>query len=221
MENKDIFKRIDHTVLKAVTEWKDIQKLCDEALKYNTASVCVPPSYIERIRIEYGDKINICTVIGFPLGYNTTEAKVFEAKQAIADGANELDMVVNLGDVKNGDFDKITEEIKQLKKIAGNKILKVIIETCYLTEEEKIKLCGCVTKAGADYIKTSTGFGTAGAKIEDIELFKKHIGKDVKIKAAGGVKTKEDLEMFINAGCDRIGTSSAISILTSGEAQGY
>jgi deoxyribose-phosphate aldolase len=221
MDNKDIFKRIDHTVLKAVTEWKDIQKLCDEALKYNTASVCVPPSYIERIRIEYGDKINICTVIGFPLGYNTTEAKVFEAKQAIADGANELDMVVNLGDVKNGDFDKITEEIKQLKKIAGNKILKVIIETCYLTEEEKIKLCGCVTKAGADYIKTSTGFGTAGAKIEDIELFKKHIGKDVKIKAAGGVKTKEDLEMFINAGCDRIGTSSAISILTSGEAQGY
>lgn len=221
MDNKDIFKRIDHTVLKAVTEWKDIQKLCDEAIKYNTASVCVPPSYIERIRIEYGDKINICTVIGFPLGYNTTEAKVFEAKQAIADGANELDMVVNLGDVKNGDFDKITEEIKQLKKIAGNKILKVIIETCYLTEEEKIKLCGCVTKAGADYIKTSTGFGTAGAKIEDIELFKKHIGKDVKIKAAGGVKTKEDLEMFINAGCDRIGTSSAISILTSGEAQGY
>lgn len=221
MDNKDIFKRIDHTVLKAVTEWKDIQKLCDEALKYNTASVCVPPSYIERIRIEYGDKINICTVIGFPLGYNTTEAKVFEAKQAIADGANELDMVVNLGDVKNGDFDKITEEIKLLKKVAGNKILKVIIETCYLTEEEKIKLCGCVTKAGADYIKTSTGFGTAGAKIEDIELFKKHIGKDVKIKAAGGVKTKEDLEMFINAGCDRIGTSSAISILTSGEAQGY
>lgn len=221
MDNKDIFKRIDHTVLKAVTEWKDIQKLCDEALKYNTASVCVPPSYIERIRIEYGDKINICTVIGFPLGYNTTEAKVFEAKQAIADGANELDMVVNLGDVKNGDFDKITEEIKLLKKVVGNKILKVIIETCYLTEEEKIKLCGCVTKAGADYIKTSTGFGTAGAKIEDIELFKKHIGKDVKIKAAGGVKTKEDLEMFINAGCDRIGTSSAISILTSGEAQGY
>jgi deoxyribose-phosphate aldolase len=221
MDNKDIFKRIDHTVLKAVTEWKDIQKLCDEALKYNTASVCVPPSYIERIRIEYGDKINICTVIGFPLGYNTTEAKVFEAKQAIADGANEIDMVVNLGDVKNGDFDKITEEIKLLKKVAGNKILKVIIETCYLTEEEKIKLCGCVTKAGADYIKTSTGFGTAGAKIEDIELFKKHIGKDVKIKAAGGVKTKEDLEMFINAGCDRIGTSSAISILTSGEAQGY
>lgn len=221
MDNKDIFKRIDHTALKAVTEWKDIQKLCDEALKYNTASVCVPPSYIERIRLEYGEKINICTVIGFPLGYNTTETKVFEAKQAIADGANEIDMVVNLGDVKNGDFDKITEEIKQLKKIAGNKILKVIIETCYLTEEEKIKLCGCVTKAGADYIKTSTGFGTAGAKIEDIELFKKHIGKDVKIKAAGGVKTKEDLEMFINAGCDRIGTSSAISILTSGESQGY
>ena len=158
MDNKDIFKRIDHTVLKAVTEWKDIQKLCDEALKYNTASVCVPPSYIERIRIEYGDKINICTVIGFPLGYNTTEAKVFEAKQAIADGANELDMVVNLGDVKNGDFDKITEEIKQLKKIAGNKILKVIIETCYLTEENQaLRLCN---KSRGRLYKNIHRFGT-------------------------------------------------------------
>ena len=221
MDNEEIFKRIDHTVLKAVSNWNDIQKLCDEAIEYGTASVCVPPSYIERIKITYGDKINVCTVIGFPLGYNTTETKAFEAKQALQDGANEIDMVINLGDVKNGDFQKVTDEIKQLKKITGEKILKVIIETCYLTEEEKIKLCGCVTKAGADYIKTSTGFGTAGAKIEDIELFKKHIGENVKIKAAGGVKTKEDLEMFINAGCDRIGTSSAISILTGGGSQGY
>lgn len=221
MDNKEIFKRIDHTVLKAVSSWEDIKKLCDEAIEYNTASVCIPPSYIEKIKMTYGDKINICTVIGFPLGYNTTETKVFEAKKAIEDGAGEIDMVVNLGDVKNGNFDAVTDEIKQLKKIAGEKILKVIIETCYLTEEEKIKLCECVTKGGADYIKTSTGFGTAGAKIEDIELFKKHIGKNVKIKAAGGVKSKEDLEMFINAGCDRIGTSSAISILTSGVSQGY
>jgi len=221
MDNKEIFKRIDHTVLKAVSSWEDIKKLCDEAIEYNTASVCVPPSYIKRIKMTYGDSINICTVIGFPLGYNTTETKVFEAKKAIEDGANEIDMVVNLGSVKNGGFDAVTDEIKQLKMAAGEKILKVIIETCYLTEDEKIKLCECVTKGNADYIKTSTGFGNAGAKIEDIELFKKHIGKNVKIKAAGGVKTKEDLEMFINAGCDRIGTSSAITILTSGVSQGY
>lgn len=221
MDNKEIFKRIDHTVLKAVSSWEDIKKLCDEAIEYNTASVCVPPSYVNRIKKTYGDSINICTVIGFPLGYNTTELKVFEAKKAIEDGANEIDMVVNLGDIKNGDFDAVTDEIKQLKKAVGEKVLKVIIETCYLTEDEKIKLCKCVTNGGADYIKTSTGFGSAGAEIEDIELFKKHIGKNVKIKAAGGVKTKEDLEMFINAGCDRIGTSSAITILTSGVSQGY
>lgn len=221
MDNKEIFRRIDHTVLKAVSSWEDIKKLCDEAIEYNTASVCVPPAYVEIIKKTYGDSINICTVIGFPLGYNTTEAKVFEAQKAVEDGANEIDMVVNLGSVKNDDFDAVTNEIKQLKNAIGDKILKVIIETCYLTENEKIKLCECVTNAGADFIKTSTGFGTAGANIDDIELFKKHIGKNVKIKAAGGVKTKEDLEMFINAGCDRIGTSSAITILISGVSQGY
>ena len=221
MENKDIFKRIDHTVLKAVSSWNDIKKLCDEAIEYGTASVCVPPSYVKRIKESYGEKVNICTVIGFPLGYNTTAVKAFEAEQAIKDGANEIDMVINIGDVKNGDFDKATEEIMALKKAVGNKILKVIIETCYLSDDEKIKLCECVTNGGADYIKTSTGFGTDGAKIEDIELLKKHIGENVKIKAAGGVKTKADLEMFINAGCNRIGTSSAISILNSGEAKGY
>lgn len=221
MDNKEILKRIDHTVLKAVSSWEDIKKLCDEAIEYNTASVCVPPAYVEIIKKTYGDSINICTVIGFPLGYNTTETKIFEAKKAVEDGANEIDMVVNLGDVKNGDFDAVTNEIKQLKNAISDKILKVIIETCYLTQDEKIKLCECVTNGGADFIKTSTGFGRAGAKIEDIELFKKHIGKNVKIKAAGGVKTKEDLEMFINAGCDRIGTSSAITILTSGVSQGY
>ncbi len=221
MNNSEIFNRIDHTALKAITKWEDIITLCDEAIQYKTASVCIPASYIKRVHDFYEDKINICTVVGFPLGYSTTQAKECETIQAIKDGANEIDMVINLGDVKNGDFDKITEEIKILKKACGNNILKVIIETCYLTEDEKIKLCECVTVGGADYIKTSTGFGTDGAKIEDIELFKKHIGKNIKMKAAGGVKTKEDLEMFIEAGCDRIGTSSAIAILTKGESKGY
>ena len=161
-----------------------------------------------------GGRLNICTVIGFPLGYNTSAVKVFETEQAIKDGADEVDMVVNLGDVKNGHFDRVTAEISALKKAAGSKVLKVIIETCYLTDDEKTKLCRCVTDGGADYIKTSTGFGTAGAKIEDIRLFKEHIGKNVKIKAAGGVKTRADLEMFLNEGCDRIGTSSAVKILT-------
>ncbi len=221
MENSQILRHVDHTLLKAVSTWCDIQKLCDEAILYQTASVCVPPSYIARIHQAYGDKINICTVIGFPLGYNTTETKAAEVKQAISDGANEVDMVVNLGDVKNGDFDKVTAEIAVLKKAAGDKILKVIIETCYLTEEEKIALCACVTQGGADYIKTSTGFGTGGATKADVQLFKKHIGKNIKIKAAGGVKTKPDLEMFLNADCERIGTSSAIAILSQGTVDSY
>lgn len=213
MDTREILSHIDHTVLKAVTTEKDIDALCEEALKYGTASVCIPPSYVKYAKEKY-PKLNICTVIGFPLGYNTSAVKVFETEQAIKDGADEVDMVVNLGDVKNGHFDRVTAEIAELKKAAGSKVLKVIIETCYLTDEEKIELCRCVTDGGADYIKTSTGFGTAGAKIEDIRLFKEHIGKNVKIKAAGGVKTREDLEMFLNEGCDRIGTSSAVKILT-------
>lgn len=213
MENSQIMAHIDHTLLKAVSSWEEIQKLCDESLQYHTASVCVPPSYIERIRRAYGGRVNICTVIGFPLGYSTTAVKAAEIRQAIADGANEVDVVVNLGDVKNGDFEKVTEEIAVLKRAAGHHILKVIIETCYLTQEEKIALCRCVTDGGADYIKTSTGFGTEGAKIGDIELFHRYIGPSVKIKAAGGIKTRDDLELFLNAGCDRIGTSSAVSIL--------
>lgn len=221
MNTNEILSHIDHTQLKAFTTWEDIQKLCEEALEYHTASVCIPPSYIKRIKETYGDKINICTVIGFPLGYNTTEVKVAEVKQAIAEGASEVDMVANISDVKNGDFDKVTKEIAALKEAAGNKILKVIIETCYLTEEEKIALCGCVTEGGADYIKTSTGFGTDGARIEDIRLFQKHIGPNVEIKAAGGVKTIEDLEQFLEAGCDRIGTSSAVNMLKGQAVQGY
>ena len=221
MDKKEILKHIDHTLLKSVATWEDIKVLCDEAIEYGTASVCVPACYISRIHETYGDKINICTVVGFPLGYSVTEAKVLETRKAIEDGANEIDMVINISDVKNGDLEKVTKEIAALKEACGDKILKVIIETCYLTEEEKIAMCKAVTEAGADYIKTSTGFGTAGATIEDIRLFKKYIGPNVKMKAAGGVKTVADLEMFINEGCDRIGTSSAVNMLKGEEVTGY
>lgn len=221
MNTSEILSHVDHTLLKAFATWEDIQKLCEEAMEYYTASVCVPPSYIKRIHDTYGEKINICTVVGFPLGYSTTKAKVAETVQAIEDGASEVDMVINIADVKNGDFDKVTEEIRSLKQAAGDKILKVIIETCYLTEEEKIAMCKAVTEAGADYIKTSTGFGTGGATMEDILLFKKFIGPHVKMKAAGGVKSVEDMEAFLEAGCDRIGTSSAISLIKGQSVKGY
>ncbi|MBR4994318.1 MAG: deoxyribose-phosphate aldolase [Lachnospiraceae bacterium] len=213
MTKQELYSHVDHTQLKAFATWEDIVKLCDEAVKYKTASVCVPPCYIKRIADKYGKDFNICTVIGFPLGYSVTAAKVVEAKEAIKDGANEVDMVININDAKNGDFDKIEEEIKEIKKACGDKILKVIIETCYLTDEEKIKLCDCVTRAKAEYIKTSTGFGTGGATFDDVKLFKEHVGPDVKIKAAGGIRTKEDMETFLSLGADRLGTSSAISIL--------
>ena len=213
MTKQELYSHVDHTQLKAFATWEDIVKLCDEAVKYKTASVCVPPCYIKRIHDKYGKDFNICTVIGFPLGYSVTAAKVVEAKEAIKDGANEVDMVININDAKNGDFDKIEEEIKEIKKACGDKILKVIIETCYLTDEEKIKLCGCVTRAKAEYIKTSTGFGTGGATFDDVKLFKENVGPEVKIKAAGGIRTKEDMETFLSLGADRLGTSSAISIL--------
>ena len=221
MQKNEILKHIDHTQLKAFCTWEDIQTLCEEAIRYQTASVCVPPCYIKRIKDTYGDRVNICTVIGFPLGYSTTPVKEFETRQAIADGASEVDMVINISDVKNGDFQKVEDEIRTLKQAAGDHILKVIIETCYLTQEEKIALCRAVTNAGADYIKTSTGFGTDGARIEDIRLFKEHIGPNVKMKAAGGVKTAADLEMFLEADCERIGTSSAVKMLQGEEATGY
>lgn len=220
MTKSEILSHIDHTLLRAASSWKEIQRICEEAMEAHTASVCIPPSYVKRAAETYRG-LNICTVIGFPLGYHTTETKVFEARQAIGNGANEIDMVVNLGDVKNGDFDLVTVEIAALKKAAQGHCLKVIVETCYLTEEEKVRLCRCVTEAGADYIKTSTGFGTAGARIEDIRLFKEHIGPGVKMKAAGGVKTREDLEMFLNEGCDRIGTSSALKLLNGDPAETY
>lgn len=223
MDVSSIFAHIDHTQLKAFATWQDIRKLCDEAIQYQTASVCIPPTYIKRVHDTYSAQINICTVIGFPLGYSVKEAKIAEVKQALLDGANEIDMVINIADVKNGDFDKVENEIREIKAACGEHILKVIIETCYLTMEEKIKLCQIVTSAGADYIKTSTGFGTGGATKEDIALFKEHIGPEVKMKAAGGVKTRDDLEAFLALGCDRIGTSSAIGILTGqeGERAGY
>lgn len=213
MGQQEILRHVDHTILKAFTTWQNIVKLCDEAITYKTASVCIPPCYVKRVHDTYGEKLNICTVVGFPLGYSCTAAKIAETKQALADGANEIDMVINITDVKNGDFAAVESEIRQLKTAVGGKILKVIIETCYLTEPEKIAMCKVVTAAGADYIKTSTGFGTAGATMEDILLFKANIGPKVKMKAAGGVKTVADMEKFIAAGCDRIGTSSAIRLI--------
>jgi deoxyribose-phosphate aldolase len=214
MTDQEILSHIDHTLLKAAASWEDIKKLCGEAIRYHTASVCIPPSYVKPIHEEYGEDINICTVIGFPLGYSITAAKVLEAERAILSGASEIDMVINIGDVKSGHFDWALEEIILVRKATAGKILKVIVETCYLTEDEKIRLCGMVTEAEADYIKTSTGFGTAGAVLTDIHLFKKHIGPKIKIKAAGGVKTREDLETFLAAGCDRIGASSAVALLS-------
>lgn len=221
MEIKEIVSHVDHTLLKAFASWEDIKALCEEAIAYKTASVCIPPAYIKRVRDCYQDKIKICTVVGFPLGYSTKEAKLAEVEQALLDGVDEVDMVINIGDVKNKDYEKVTEEIRALKEAAGEKILKVIIEACYLTEEEKIAMCKAVTEAGADYIKTSTGFGSGGATLADVRLFKEHIGPRVRIKAAGGVKSVEDMENFLKEGCDRIGTSSAIALIKGNEALSY
>lgn len=207
MTNKEIAHYIDHTLLKPVCTWNQIKELCEEAIRYETASVCIPPCYIKRVKDTFGDKIVIATVIGFPLGYMTTKAKEEETKLALLDGADEIDMVINITDVKNGDYKKVEDEIALLKKATGSKILKVIVETCYLTDNEKIAMCHAVTNAGANYIKTSTGFGSAGATLEDIALFKKNIGDNVKIKAAGGIRTAKDMQAYIDAGCSRIGTS--------------
>lgn len=220
MENQEILSHIDHTQLKAYATWEDIDRLCRQAVEYRTASVCIPPCYIRRVRDSYPD-LKICTVVGFPLGYSVTAAKAAEIKEALKDGADEIDMVVNISDVKNHRYDRVEEEIRALKDACGGHILKVIVEACYLTREEKIAMCRAVTAAGADYIKTSTGFGTGGATEEDVKLFSEHIGPGVSIKAAGGVKTREDLETFLALGCERIGTSSAVSILAGEGAKEY
>ena len=212
MTVREMLEHVDHTLLKPYAAWEDIEKLCGEALQYHTASVCVPPAYVKRIHDTYGEKLNICTVIGFPLGYSTVESKLTETQVALSQGCSEIDMVINIGDVKNGDFHRVEKEIRTIKEACGSHILKVIVETCYLTREEKIALCRIVTKAGADYIKTSTGFGTGGAVREDVELFKAHIGPNVKIKAAGGISTLEELAMFLELGCDRVGTSRAVGL---------
>ena len=214
MQNQDVFSKIDHTVLKAFTTWEDVEKLCDEAVKHKMASVCVPPCYVKKIKDKYNDELKICTVIGFPLGYNVTEVKELETVCALRDGADEIDMVINICEVKNGNFGYVEDEIARLRKLTEGKILKVIVETCYLTEEEKKRLCQIVSKVKVDFIKTSTGFGSGGATIEDIRLFKENIGDDVKIKASGGIKTKEDMILYLNEGCQRLGTSSA-TVLTN------
>ncbi|MGI6634825.1 MAG: deoxyribose-phosphate aldolase [Christensenellales bacterium] len=210
MDKKTVFAHVDHTLLKPTATWAQIQALCEEAIAYGMATVCVPACYVKPIADAYGDKLKVCTVVGFPLGYSTAAAKAFEAQEAVQNGAAEVDMVINIGDAKAGLFDKITGEIKQIKAAVGEKVLKVIVETCYLTDDEKAALCRCVTAAGADFIKTSTGFGTAGATLADVELFKQHVGPGVRIKAAGGIRTAEDMEAYLAAGCARIGASAAI-----------
>lgn len=216
MNKQDILSRVDHTQLAVTATFDDIKTLCDDAIRYATASVCIPPSYVRQTKEYVGDACKVCTVIGFPNGYNTTAVKAFEAAKAVKDGADEIDMVINLGWVKDGLFDMITEEIAEVKTACKGKLLKVIIETCLLTEVEKIELCKCVTNAGADYIKTSTGFSTGGATVEDVALFKAHIGENVKIKAAGGIKSFDDAEEMIKNGADRLGTSRLVKLMKEG-----
>lgn len=208
--NEEILKKVDHTLLKQIATMKDIEKICDDAIANNTASVCIPPVYVKQAKDYVKGKMKICTVIGFPNGYNTTSTKVFETAQAVKDGADEIDMVINIGKVKENNYEYISNEINKIKEECNGKLLKVIIETCLLTEDEKIKLCEVVSNSKADYIKTSTGFSTAGATLEDIILFKNHIKNGKKIKAAGGIKDFKDAQKFIEAGADRLGTSRLI-----------
>ena len=210
MEIKEILKHVDHTLLLQPSTWEEIKQICDDAMKYGTASVCIPPCYVKQAAEYMGEKMAVCTVIGFPNGNMTTAVKEFETKDAIANGASEIDMVINIGWLKDKKYELIENENRTLKAACGEKILKVIIETCFLTTEEKIKMCEIVTAAGADYIKTSTGFSTGGATLEDIELFKKHMKNGKKIKAAGGIKNFDDAEEFVKAGADRLGTSRLV-----------
>ena len=213
MKASEILSHVDHTLLSPTATWDEMRILAEEALRYHTASVCVPPAYVARLRETFGATLVICTVIGFPLGYDTTAAKCAAAREALENGADEIDAVINRTDMKNGDFAAVTREITALKKAVGDKILKIIIEACDLTDEEKIAACRCVTEGGADFIKTSTGFGKSGATHEDVDLFRAHIGKGVRIKAAGGIRTVEDMEAYLAQGCDRIGASAAVRLL--------
>lgn len=221
MDIKEILKHVDHTLLLQGSTWKEIKQICDDAMKYETASVCIPPCYVKQAAEYMGDRMAVCTVIGFPNGNMTTETKAFETKDALENGASEIDMVINIGWLKDKKYDLVENEIRKLKEICGDKILKVIIETCFLTDEEKIKMCEIVTNAGADYIKTSTGFGGAGATFDDIKLFAEHIGPNVKMKAAGGISSISDAETFLNLGADRLGTSRIVKIVKNEEATGY
>ncbi len=220
MELSDILRKCDHTLLGQTATWADIQAICDDGIKYSTASVCIPAAYVKQAKDYVGDKLAICTVIGFPNGYATTAAKCFMASDAVANGADEVDMVINIGWAKDGKWAEITEEIAAIKEACDGKILKVIIETCLLTDEEKIALCKCVSDSGADYIKTSTGFSKAGATFHDVELFAKHVAPHVKIKAAGGISSIEDAEEFIRLGADRLGTSRIVKIAKGLENDG-
>ncbi len=212
MEIKDILSKCDHTLLSQTATWQDIRAILDDGMKYKTASACIPPCFVKQAQEYVGDRLAICTVIGFPNGYNATSVKKFETEQAIADGADEIDMVINIGELKAGNYDYVKNEIAQLKKACGNKILKVIVETCLLTDEEKVVCCKLVTEAGADFIKTSTGFSTAGATFNDVDLMVKNVGKGVRVKAAGGIKSIADAEKFIELGADRLGTSRIVKI---------
>jgi len=220
MEIKEILSKCDHTLLAQTATWDEIKAICDDGIKYQTASVCIPPCYVKRASEYANGRVKICTVIGFPNGYNTTAVKEFETKDAIANGADEIDMVINIGELKAGNYDYVENEIRTLKNACGEKILKVIIETCLLTDEEKVKMCELVTKAGADFIKTSTGFSKAGATFADIELFAKHVGKNVRMKAAGGISSIEDAEKFVELGASRLGTSRIVKIVKKQESEG-
>lgn len=220
MTQKEILSRVDHTLLLQTATWEEIQSICDDGMKYETASVCIPTCYVKQAKEYVGEKCKICTVIGFPNGNYTTDVKVFETKDALANGADEIDMVINVGMLKAGEYDYVLNEIKAIKEACGEHILKVIIETCLLTENEKIKMCEIVTEAGADFIKTSTGFSTAGATFEDVALFAKYVGPNVKIKAAGGISSMEDAEKFVELGASRLGTSRIVKIVKNQTANG-
>ena len=220
MERNEIYRRVDHTLLAQTATWEEIRRICDDALEYGTASVCIPPSYVGRAKEYLGDRMAVCTVIGFPNGYNTTEVKVFETEDAVANGANEIDMVINIGWLKDQEYDRILDEIRRVKAACAGRILKVIIETCLLSEEEKIRMCRTVTESDAEYIKTSTGFSTAGATFDDIRLFAEHVGEGVRMKAAGGIKSFGDAEEFIRLGADRLGTSRIVKLAKAEKAGG-